>query len=87
MITPEEFLKLKREVEDDQRERDQAEGALRQELTRLKDDLGIKTLREAKQLLKQLEIEGDKLNEELDRLWNEFNEKWKDEKENTPGRE
>jgi len=55
MISVKEFERLQRLVEAKQREADQAEGAYKQLMGRLKDEFGCTTLKEAKAKLSKME--------------------------------
>lgn len=61
MITLDDLESLKREVERRQQEKDRAEGALRSIVERLKAEMGVGSLKEARQELKKAEKERDRL--------------------------
>lgn len=55
MITIDDLEELKRKVFNKQQEKDRADGALSQVMSRIKSEFGVSTIKEAKALLVELE--------------------------------
>ena len=72
-----DFEQLKRQVDALTRQRDQAEGALSQILLRLKQEFGVKNLKQAKVKLAKLKAERTAAEEEYFRKKAKFVRKWK----------
>lgn len=71
-----EFLRLKKEVDRLQREKDKADGAIDQLMKEL-EQFGCSSLEEAKQLLKKLEREERETERKFTKLFKRFNKRWK----------
>ena len=72
MINIDDLERIKREVERKQQEKDRAEGALNEILSRLKKEYGVSSLKEAKALLKKLEQEEVEEAEKFQKAKKEF---------------
>lgn len=73
-----DYLKLKKKVDELRREADEAAGARNQIMKELKKTYGVETIDEAKRLLRKLEKKEKRLQREFDEALSEFEEKWKD---------
>ena len=73
----ENFVRLKENVEQKRQEISRAEGALEQELKRLKD-FDCKTLDDAKELLDQLFKQTDEQKEAFEKAFKKFKDKYED---------
>ena len=69
---------LKRKADKLQSEADKAQGALETSTARLKEDFDCKNLKEAKQLLKNLEEEEAEAQSKFNKTLEEFESKWSD---------
>jgi len=72
VINIDDLERIKREVERKQQEKDRAEGALNEILSRLKKEYGVSSLKEAKALLKKLEQEEVEEAEKFQKAKKEF---------------
>ena len=72
------YLELKKKVEQAQQRADKAEGALGQTMKRLKEELDCSTLKEAESKLKSLQKKGIELKEKFEEAKENFEEKWDD---------
>ena len=70
------YMDLKKKVEEAQQNADKAQGALEQITNRLKDEFGCTTLEAAKKKLKNLEKEEEKAKTAFEDAVEEFEEKW-----------
>ena len=70
------FLKLKDEISEASLEKAQVEGALKQNMKRLQEDFGVSTLEKAKRKLLQLKSQDEKLDEKIDDIEAELEEKY-----------
>ena len=79
MTLLEEFNRLKKDVEQSQRDHDRAAGALDQVMKRLKTEFDCKTIKEAEEKKEQLQKESEVLRGEfefkLEKLKEEFQDK------------
>lgn len=76
-LTEERFRKLKAEVEEAKSSADRSKGALEQLNNRLKDEFNCSSIKEAKQLLEDLQRKRDKAEEKFNRLMKNYTETWK----------
>lgn len=77
-ITEDEYRRLKRSVEDAQREADRAQGALDQLMKRLKDEFKCTTLKEARTLLDELKGKAEKAEAAYTKAVTDYEKKWKE---------
>ena len=70
---------LKKQVDDLQRTADRASGALEQAMSRLKDEFGCASLKDAKVLLKGLQTQETETKEAFDGAFSAFEEEWEDD--------
>jgi hypothetical protein len=73
------YERLKKKVEDAQREADQAEGAIGVEMKQLKDRFNCSTLGEAKREYKRLVRESEKAKAAFETAEAQFEDNWSDE--------
>lgn len=78
MAILDDLATLQRQLEELKRKRDKAEGAQQEILRVLKEDYGVSSLEEAKELRKKLKGKLEKKTEEYLKLKKEFDLKWKD---------
>ncbi len=78
MIDVRRWEKLKRDVDDMQREVSRAEGSLSTLLKRLEDQFGCKTEEEGRKLLQKMERKQEKIEDQFKDALEEFEEKWKE---------
>ena len=76
MITIEEFNKLKGKVDEAKTQIARDEGAYDNLLKKLKEDYDVKSLEEARTMLKEMEEKKHKLEEEVMEQLAAFNTKW-----------
>jgi len=76
-MTTETYLRLKKEVEQAQREAERARGALEQLIVQLKKEFGCGSVKEAKTALQALCEEREMALNKLKRALKEYEEKWK----------
>ena len=69
---------LKRKVESIRRDKDKARGALDQVMSDIKEEFGVKTIKEAKVLLTKLELDRQMAADKYLAKKKKFEEKWKD---------
>lgn len=74
-----DFEELKRKVERIKTDRDKAEGAYQQMLSRLKEEFGCTSLKSAEQMLRQLEEKERKWAVKFAAEKKAFEEKWKNQ--------
>lgn len=74
----EELLELKSNLEDAQEKINKAKGAYEQILKQIKDEFGYKTLKEALELLEELNSKNEKLKKAAEEELKKFKEKWED---------
>lgn len=74
----ERLTRVKKRVAEARRKRDQAKGALREVLRRLKKEFGCKDLASAKKLADRLEREAKKAERAFRRDLDQFEAKWKE---------
>lgn len=72
----ERVLELKAEVEKAKIDKAKLEGSLKQMMQRLKDDFEVKTVEEAKKLLKSLKKEAVELEEQIEEAITKLEEKY-----------
>ena len=75
-MTPNEYERMKRQLDDLSRQRDKAAGALEQLKSQLAEEFGCKTTKEGKLLAKQLLDEKVALQETIDKLQAGFQTKY-----------
>ncbi len=76
MISLDKYNKLKIKVEALQTEKARAEGALASFMTKLKDEYGCETLKEAKKLLEEYEDGKNKTEAAYEAAYEKFEEEW-----------
>ena len=76
MANIEQLVALKARVERLQQEKDQAEGALKQSLKRLKTEFGCSSLEEGQKLLHKLHREEQQQKEAFDKALSAFEKRW-----------
>lgn len=76
MIDLDEYRQLKENAERLRRDADRAQGAYEQHLAKLKEERGVKTVKEAKELEKKLAREEAELEAEFKKVYAPFKEKW-----------
>lgn len=74
-MTPNEYERMKRQLDDLTRQRDKSAGALEQLKSQLAEEFGCKTTKEGKLLAEQLREEKIALQETIDKLQAEFQTK------------
>lgn len=74
----ERYNQLAREIKAHQTELDRADGALRQLMSQLKDEFGCKTIKDAKAKKKQLVQQQKQLDEEAERMADDFEKQFGD---------
>ena len=79
MINIEEYQKLKKKSENAKADVARAEGALEQQMQKLKEEFDCETIEEAQKMLRNLEKQEKKAEEEYEKELTKFKEKWKDE--------
>lgn len=70
------FTKLKSDAETLQREVGRAEGALAQAMSRIKEEFGCSTVKEAEKKLVELEREREESEQKYDEAMADFEQKW-----------
>lgn len=78
MISLDDYQALKRKVETIRRDKDKARGALDQVMSDIKEEFGVKTIKEAKLLLTKLELDRQMAADKYLAKKKKFEEKWKD---------
>ena len=81
MIDLKEFQRLQDKVARLQREADKAEGALAEQMRRLKDGHGCESIEQAEQLLGELEEEQVAADKQFAKAAETFERRWKEELE------
>ena len=76
MSTLQDYLRLKDEVEQAQKQADRSAGALEQSLKRLKDEFDCSSLKEAESMLKTLKKQEQKHRQDFEEALAEFEEEW-----------
>ncbi len=71
-----ELRRLKRVIEESKKERDILAGRREEQLRRLREEFGCKTVPEAKKLLRKLEISSDKLERKIEKGFEELRERY-----------
>ena len=79
MIDLKEFQRLQDKVARLQREADKAEGALAEQMKRLKDDHGCESVEQAEKLLATLEKEQIAAEKQFTKAADKFEQRWKEE--------
>lgn len=77
-MNEDQYKKLKRESEEAKADSDRADGALEELISRLEKDFGCSNVKEGIQTLKELEQKRDKAETALNKLVEEYEEKWKE---------
>lgn len=77
-MTPEAFLKQKREIEKLGREEQREQGRLEECLKRVKKIAGTDDLKKARKVLSSMSKELEQEQSKIDRMWREWESKWKD---------
>lgn len=77
-ISPKKFQELTEKLSTLQRTKAKAEGALESLMTQLEEEFDCATLKEGRSLLRKLEAENLKLEEEFDGAFKEFREQFDD---------
>jgi hypothetical protein len=75
-MQPEEFLRLKKRLEELRREHDQAVGAHKEAIKRLKQNHHCSTMKEANDKIERLDAERKEMLSVRERLIQEFEQKW-----------
>jgi len=78
MVSQEEFDALKKKVERCQREADRAQGAYEQQMKKLEEDFGCKSIEEAEEKLSEIHAQLKEAELTFESEFNAFNEKWGD---------
>ena len=76
-----EILDLKNEVDEFNRKRDEAQGALRQVMKQIKDEFGVATLDKAKQKLASLQTQCKRDTTKAEQLLKQYRDKWDEDDE------
>ena len=76
-ITEDTYRKLKRDVDTAKAESDRAKGALDQLTKQLRDEFECTDLKEAKELLEELEAKKNKAQEKFEDTLKDYEKKWK----------
>ena len=78
MITDEEFRELKDSYESAKAEAERAKGALDQLMSRLQQEFGVKSVKQADALLVKLRQECETAETKAEKVLKEYKAKWKD---------
>ena len=78
-VTLKRYMELKERVEQAQQKAAKAEGALEQEMKRIKTGFGCTTLEQGEKKLRQLKRQEEQLDAEFEKAMEEFEEKWNEE--------
>jgi capsid protein len=76
--TAEVYERLKARVDETTRERDRSSGALEELKKRIKDEFGVSTERQARELQTKLDLEVERLSKEFQAAKEELEKKWGD---------
>ena len=71
-----EFQKLKADMERIQREADRADGAYKEQQSRMKDEFDVKTVKEAEAMMRKLDAEYKKADAAFRKAASTFENKW-----------
>lgn len=70
---------LKKQVDNLQRTADRASGALEQAMSRLNEEFGCGSLKEAEKLLAELKTQEEETKDAFDTAYSDFEEQWEDQ--------